>query len=461
MKAKFKNGSAGALALVFFSFSGMALATNGYFTHGVGAESKGMAGTGIGSNEQMGPIIAASNPALAMFADDGWEVGLSFFSPRRSYVVTGGSAGQGGAFSLGEGEYDSGSEWFPIPYVAKNWELANDRALTLLFYGRGGMNTDWDNSSITATFDPDTPLGPAPVTTFPGVFGSGKVGIDLSQAFLSFNYAGKSSDTFAWGFGPILAVQAFEVTGLGAVAPFSFAPFTRAFNNGGFPNALSDNGHDFSVGWGVSAGLWWGLSDTVGMGLSYQSKMAMSELDDYADLFAEDGDFDIPSSLKFGLSFKASDMLRINFDVEHTSYSDVDSVGNSMANLGGCPWLGGGDLESCLGGANGAGFGWDDMTTFKLGAVWNASEDYTWRFGYSYGEQPIQSADVLFNILAPGVMEQHFTVGLTKHDLNGGDLTFSLMFAPENSVSGANMFDPFQTIELKMNQFEFEVAYLW
>jgi len=32
-----------------------------------------MAGTGIGSNAASGPIIAASNPALAVFADDGWE----------------------------------------------------------------------------------------------------------------------------------------------------------------------------------------------------------------------------------------------------------------------------------------------------------------------------------------------------------------------------------------------------
>jgi len=180
-------------------------------------------------------------------------------------------------------------------------------------------------------------------------------------------------------------------------------------------------------------------------------------------LFAEAGGFDIPASLKFGLSFKSSDELRINFDIEHTSFSDVESVGNPLANIAGCPTagLGGTDIESCLGGANGAGFGWDDMTTYKIGAEWNASEDYTWRFGYSYGEQPIQSADVLFNILAPGVMEQHFTVGLTKHDLNGGEMTFSLMFAPENSVTGANMFDPSQNIELKMNQFEFEVAYLW
>jgi long-chain fatty acid transport protein len=192
----------------------------------------------------------------------------------------------------------------------------------------------------------------------------------------------------------------------------------------------------------------------------------MGEFDDYADLFAEAGGFDIPSSLKFGLSFKASDDLRINFDVEHTSYSDVDSVGNPMMNLFGCPTANplGTDIESCLGGARGGGFGWDDMTTFKLGAAWNASEDYTWRFGYSYGEQPVQAADAVFNILAPGVMEQHLTIGLTKHDWNGGDLTFSVMYAPENSVTGPNPFDhptqP-QMIELEMSQFEFEVAYLW
>ena len=37
--------------------SGAAMATNGYFTHGVGTESKGMAGTGVGSNAASGPII--------------------------------------------------------------------------------------------------------------------------------------------------------------------------------------------------------------------------------------------------------------------------------------------------------------------------------------------------------------------------------------------------------------------
>jgi long-chain fatty acid transport protein len=35
------------------------------------------------------------------------------------------------------------------------------------------------------------------------------------------------------------------------------------------------------------------------------------------------------------------------------------------------------------------------------------------------------------------------------------------MYAPEKTVEGLNMFDPTQTIELSMKQFEFEVSYLW
>mgnify|MGYP001606558287 FL=1 len=75
--------AAGTLAL-----NSPALATNGYFTHGVGTASKGMAGTGIGSYADMGTIMTASNPALGVFVDDSWEAGLSFFSPRRSYEAS-------------------------------------------------------------------------------------------------------------------------------------------------------------------------------------------------------------------------------------------------------------------------------------------------------------------------------------------------------------------------------------
>jgi len=461
MKMRIRRAAAMLSALGLFAFSGAAMATNGYFTHGVGAESKGMAGTGVGSNAAHGPIIVASNPALGVFAEDNWEVGLSAFSPMRDYEATQSFVqGNFGAFSIGAGKFESGSEWFPIPYLAKNWRMGEDKALSLLFYGRGGMNTDWDNSDASASFDPDGP-GPAPVMTLSGPFGGGEAGVDLSQAFLVINFSGRSSDNFSWGIGPVFAVQAFEAKGVG-----SFAGFTKTFAASGgtvFPENLTNNGHDTSTGFGGAAGIWWAMGSSVSAGLSYTSKMSMSELDDYSDLFAESGGFDIPASTRFGISFNSDDNVRFNLDIEHTEFSDVGSVGNPLANLAACPTagLGGTDIESCLGGKNGAGFGWDDMTTYKFGVEWTPSDNVAYRFGYSYGEQPVQEADVLFNILAPGIMEQHFTFGMTKRNPNGGAWNFSLMYAPRNTVTGPNMFDPTQEIELKMSQFEFEVSYLW
>jgi long-chain fatty acid transport protein len=484
MKLRNSNPAALVAAWGFLAVSGTAMATNGYFTHGVGTESKGMAGTGIGSDGTNGPIVGASNPALAVFADDSWEIGLAAFSPMRSYKAGDSLAmGSGGAFTIGPGKFDSSSEWFPIPYVAKNFRMGNDSVINLVFYGRGGMNTDWDDSNASAWYDPTGAGGMG--MQFPGTFGAGDAGVDLSQAFLAVNWAGKAGDNFAWGIGPVVAFQMFEATGLA-----SFTPYTRTFNaafpgyygaclqGGGDPatcqfqaqgqaaqdvTSLTNNSHDTSTGYGFAGGIWWGLSDAISIGLAYQSKMSMSEFDDYSDLYAEAGGFDIPASTKFGISFKGMNNVRINLDIDHTEFSDVTSVGNPMANLFACPTAGAGgtDIESCLGGKNGAGFGWDDMTTYKLGVEWTHNDTATWRFGYSYGEQPIPESEVLFNILAPGVMEQHFTFGLTQQTSNGNAWNLSVMYAPSKSIEGVSPFDPTQTIELEMSQFELEVSFLF
>jgi long-chain fatty acid transport protein len=492
MKSTTRKVTAALLATGLFALSSAAMATNGYFTHGVGTESKGMAGTGVGSSENLGGIAAATNPALGVFADEKWQVGLAIFSPMRSYETRGGVGGQGGAFTLSNGEHDSENEAFPIPYIAKNWKLSEDSALSLVFYGRGGMNTEWD-SGQSVMFDPapGNPFGPG-VLELPGLYGGGKAGVDLMQAFLSINYAVKLSDSFAVGFGPVAAVQMFEATGLANFAPYT-EKFAQTFPGiyesivtdcvlaGGNPQIcqaqsqlpaqmqaaggvtkLTNNGHDTSTGYGGAIGIWGG-SDRFSYGLAYQSKMSMSEFDDYSELYAQAGGFDIPSTIKAGISFQAGGSARINLDVERINYSDVDSVHNPVMNLlTGCytanPAIAP-ETSGCLGAANGAGFGWQDVTVYKAGVSFNADDRNTWRFGFSYGEQPIPSSEVLFNILAPGVMEYHLTAGWTGERPNGNIMSLSLMYAPTTEVSGVSTFDPIQTITLEMSQLEIEFAY--
>ena len=474
MKPTTRKVTAALLATGLFAISSAAMATNGYFTHGVGTESKAMAGTGVGSSENLGGIAAATNPALAVFSDEKWQVGFAVFSPMRSYTASDSViGGQGGAFTLQAGEFDSSNEAFPIPYVAKNWRLGNDDSLSVIFYGRGGMNTEWDNGQV-AFFDP-TGAGGAP-SPIPGVFGGGiagpgqaDAGVDLMQAFLSVNWARKFNDKFAIGIGPVFAAQVFEARGLSAFASYTEAFAQYALNPENPPNfpwnvatSLTNNGHDMSTGYGFAIGAWGG-SERFSYGLSYQTKMSMGEFDDYSDLFAESGGFDIPSTLKGGISFMATDTARINLDVEHISYSDVDSIHNPIMNLlMGCftanPPVAP-ETSGCLGGPAGAGFGWEDVTVFKAGVAFQSDDRNTWRLGFSYGEQPIPSTEVLFNILAPGVMEYHFTAGWTSERSNGNVMSWSVMYAPSKEITGTSTFDPTQTIKLEMSQFELEFAY--
>ena len=447
-----------SIALALIGASPLALATNGYFSHGVGTKNKGMAGAGTASPQEA--IANAVNPAAAVIMGDKFETGLSIFSPRRSYTASASLAnGQGGAFTINPGEVESESEFFPIPYLAFTWGWKENTALGVSIYGRGGMNTDYTTGS--ATFDPDGP-GPAPVMNLPGTYGVGDAGVNLMQLFTDVSYSQQNGD-LAWGVAAVVTAQAFRGKGLAA-----FAPYTETFAASGgtvFPQSLTNNSHDYAFGLGYKLGFIWTATDAINVSLSYQSRIEMGEFNDYSDLFAQNGGFDIPESIRGGISFWLNDTTAFHYDIEHTSFSSVDSVGNPLSNLFGCPTTGAGgtNLSACLGGGQGAGFGWDDMTTHKIGYQWRLAniEDWTFRVGYSHGKQPIETSEVLFNMMAPGVIEDHFTTGFT-HVLNSGkEYSMSIMYAPEKTVTGTNPFDPTQQIELKMHQFEIEFGYSW
>ena len=69
---------------------------------------------------------------------------------------------------------------------------------------------------------------------------------------------------------------------------------------------------------------------------------------------------------------------------------------------------------------------------------------------------------MLFNILAPAVVEQHFTFGMTMPVGKDQEFNLAVMIAPSNSVKGANPFDGGQTqIEIEMEQKEIQVSWAW
>jgi long-chain fatty acid transport protein len=248
-----------------------------------------------------------------------------------------------------------------------------------------------------------------------------------------------------------------------------FAPYTKTYVSSymqtgmpTMPTHLSGNGHDMSYGFGGEVGALWNINKMFSVAAAYTSKMSMSKFGDYKDLFAEAGGFDIPSSATFGLTFRPTNHWALSFDYQEIWHSDVASVHNPIQNLYGCPILGGTDVQACLGGSKGAGFGWRDMAVYKFGGAWRYDSNWTFRAGYSFVDhQPIPTNQMTFNILAPGVIEDHVTAGFTRAMGRGDELNLSLMYAPKKTVKGPNNFDPTQTVEFSMDQWELEVSYSW
>ena len=416
------------LAVLSLFFATSVHATNGYFAHGFGVNDQGLAGAGVALPQDT--LDAAVNPANMVFLGKRYDLGIAFFNPNRQYTVTGNPSGGPGTFPLAPGTVKSDSKWFVLPSFGANWMLDANSSFGISIFGNGGMNTDY------------------PTNTFGG---SSPTGVDLMQLFIAPTYARKLAPQHAIGITPILAIQRFEARGLQSFSTNPPPPFPTFSSD---PGSATNNGYSYSYGFGARIGYQGEIVPTLNLGLSYQTRTYMSAFDKYKGLFAEQCDFDIPSNWTVGLAFKATPELVFVFDVQRINYSEVKAINNPLL-----PNL----TPGSLGNDNGPGFGWKDMTIYKIGAQWKSSKEWIWRVGYSKGNQPIPESEVLFNILAPGVIEQHVTAGFTRAMADNQDLNFALTRALSHSVTGPNPLEApgQQTIELKMDQWQIAASYAW
>ena len=472
-----------ALAIAGVLIAPVANATNGYFAHGYSTKEKGLAGAGTAYSQDA--LAAATNPAGMVFVGNRLDIGAAIFSPSpRSYSVTGNPPIPGGSgftvldatgacqtphpqnpaacappFSVNPGTVESSNDIFLIPHIGYNKMLSADTSVGVSIYGNGGMNTKYEGGSATL---PDASTNPLlPIESKPGPYGAGTAGVNLEQLFINISFAKKINQKHAFGAGLILAGQRFAASGLENFGQFSSAP-----------TFLSGNRHSTSYGAGLKVGYQGEVNKGVRVGISYQSRISMTEFDEYKGLFAEGGDFDIPSTYNVGLSVDVGKNGVVVADIQRINYSDVAAIANPVSKLtdGSCvdalnsALSGGAQFASgvgCLGGAAGAGFGWEDMTIFKIGYQFDVG-DNTFRVGYSHGSSPVPDSQTLFNILAPAVIENHVTAGMTIRLGGNQEINLAGMYAPESSAKGANPFDGGATqIEIKMKQWEIQAGWAW
>ena len=427
-----------------------AYATDGYFANGYGMKSIGMGGTSMAVAQE--PFGGATNPGTMSFLGTEWQLGLSWFSPHRSASRSGSQAGI-------DASVDSGSDNFFIPEFGINWRYTPELAFGVTVYGNGGMNTNYpggqiSNASACTQFWQGHPVGPYNL-----LCGQGNLGVDLMQLMIAPYASWQFVKDQSIGIAPVIAYQRFKAEGL------------QVFDNPVFstsPGNVTNNGYADSWGVGVRVGWMGKFTDQFALGAQYSSKISMGSFDKYQGLFAQSGGFDIPSSWSVGAAFTPTKQWLFALDYERIYYSDVPSVSNPSSYIGLCvpPSFGGAGLRSyCLGGDNGAGFGWQDIDVWKFGVQYALNDQWTLRAGFNYSQNPIQPADVTFNILAPGVVKDQYTVGTTYRIDKDSEITGAFMYAANNSVTGTSLLAGFNpalantTETIQMKEYQLGVAY--
>jgi long-chain fatty acid transport protein len=377
-----------ATALVLLPALGHA--TNGYFSHGYGMRAQGMGGVGYALPQDA--FASAYNPAGMADVDNRLDLGVSWFIPRRSADIVGNAFGPDQRFD-GDGRKN-----FFIPEVGYVRRLSPRLSAGLALYGNGGLNTEFDDN---------------PFARFGG---SGEAGVNLEQLFITPSLSYRLSEHHAIGVAANVAYQRFYARGLGVFSAFSLAP-----------DKVSNNGTDDSIGVGIRLGWLGTLAPGLTVGASWASKID-GRFDRYRGLFADGGGFDVPENYGVGIAWQG-ERWTVAADVQRVLYSEVGSVGNPVAALfAGVP----------LGADNGPGFGWRDVTTYKLGFALRATSRLTLRAGVSHLNQPIPDGETFFNILAPGVVEDHLSLGATWQLANGAELSGFFTHAFGKTVRGSN-----------------------
>ncbi len=409
-----------------------ALATDGYFSHGYGMTAKGMGGAATAMAKDA--FGGANNPASMVWAGDRLDVGLDLFSPRRSAERTGSAAGINTS-----GPVKSDGNLFYIPEFGYNKMLGWDMSAGVTVYGNGGMNTNYNGGQLAGgagtvcnNFNPGS-------ASYNMLCGTGRLGIDLVQLIVAPTFSMKVNKTNSVGVSLLLGYQQFAAQGVDGFQGFTPSPATFATNNN-----LTNRGYDSSSGYGVRLGWMGQIADGVTLGAAYSSKMKMGKFNKYKDLFAGQGYFDMPENLSLGVSFKATPSVTIAADYQRINYSGIRSVGNASTNTGVSSPLTGNTVAS-LGCDSCRGFGWSDVNVMKLGVEYQYSPTLALRAGYNRSGNPIQARDVTFNILAPGVVQNHVTLGFTYSLSKDSELTMAYMHAYNNSVSGASLYNNWVT----------------
>lgn len=204
--------------------------------------------------------------------------------------------------------------------------------------------------------------------------------IDLAAIFIQPTVSFKIEDVFSIGGGPI------------------FVQGSVNFNRNISPNPVLDNTNVTLDAKGISAsgynvGMMFKVTDKVTLGMDYRSEIIMEARGGKATYDRRgvaglnpaftDGTFDadlpLPAELTAGISYKPNDKWLFAFDYNHTEWSVYKALDITIYNQSPTPVVSKNPRN------------YKDVSSYRFGAQYKATEKFTVRGGYYIDESPVEN----------------------------------------------------------------------
>ncbi len=150
---------------------------------------------------------------------------------------------------------------------------------------------------------------------------------------------------------------------------------------------------DWALGIGLQLSLYkeW---DRFRFGATWTSRQAVQQYDEYEDIIK--WNLDLPQKVQVGVGWKVTPKLELLADYKWQDWSRINQLSKKTIS---------------------GGLGWIDQNIFKVGAIYQYNDVWTFRAGFSHGNAPVTEEFVFANALSPAIAEDHFAMGFS-HRLN-------------------------------------------
>ncbi len=435
----------------------IAQATNGMNMEGFGPISTSMGGASMAYDN--GAAAMMNNPAtLGLMAEGSQlDLALGILAPDVKSEFMGMDASSGG------------DQYFmpAIGWVKKEGQISYGVGV----FSQGGMGTEYAK---------DTFLGAGTGQDARSEVGVGRLMAPFAYSVNDqFNIGG--SIDYVWG-----GLDMKMPMSIGTGQPGTFSDFLSGFGGGqvlgeatvtaGLAGSIGagvgagydavainfSNDSDFTQetsgsGFGGKIGMTFKANEQLTIGASYHLKTAMDDWEGDASMLVYDTDgpnptqtmtgkmkvkdFQWPATMAFGVAYKPDSKWLLVADLKVLKWSDVMKDFNLV-------WTrDDGEVADITFYQD-----WDDQNVISLGGAYKVNEQLTLRGGANISSNPVP--DEFVHPLFPAIVENHYTLGLGYAMSNTSGIDFSMVIAPEVSVTNSNT-----NMDISHSQLNWQFAY--